>query len=235
MAEKKLTMYAAKALGLADIFKAVFAEGLQGPVRYRVELAEPDGPSTGGGKLAMQHVKLIPDGGGSTIVIGTAALVDRTVELRTFGYLAAQHAQRFGKGAHLPVDTERYKALVKQMQLFFTDQGMTVVMLETPKVAEPEVEITESSSVPPVVWVLLGVIAIGLLAVGGFFLAKTLSPLTPARPIAWRPRALRDRPPRRGRPIPLPPCRHRRSAHGADRATRRAAGTARGNFLALEA
>jgi hypothetical protein len=133
MAVKKLTMIAAQAVGLAEVFQAVFAEGLQGPVPYKVELSEPDGPSTAGGKLAMQHLKLIPaSGAGPTIVMGSANTVDKTVELRTFHYLSSQHSQRF-KGASLPVNAEKYKDLLKLLQGFFTDRGMTVVMLDAPK------------------------------------------------------------------------------------------------------
>lgn len=148
MAVKKLTMIAAQAVGLAEVFQAVFAEGLQGPVPYKVELSEPDGPSTAGGKLAMQHLKLIPaSGAGPTLVMGSANTVEKAVELRTFHYLASQHSQRF-KGATLPVDPERYKDLVKLLQGFFTDRGMTVVMLDAPKPERNPEELAAPSPAP---------------------------------------------------------------------------------------
>ena len=171
MAVKKFTMFAAQAMGLAEIFQGVFAGGLEGPVHFKVELSAPDGPSTGGGKLALQHIKLIPPDGGSTIVIGSANPVEKQVELRTHGYLANQHAQRF-KGASLPIDPEKYKGLIKQLQFFFTDQGMTVVMVDLPKVAEAPPEPPAASATSPVVWVVLGVIVVLAAAAGAFLALK---------------------------------------------------------------
>ena len=154
MVDKKFTMFAAQAMTLADIFKAVFADGLPGSVHYKVELSAPDGPSTGGGKLALQHVKLIPDGGGATLVMGSANPVEKTAEIRTFPYLADMHRQRF-KGASLPIDPERYKALQKQLQFFFTDQGMTVVMIDVSKPDRPELP-EPAPRTSPLVWLALG-------------------------------------------------------------------------------
>ena len=69
----KYTQVAAQALSLAELFEARFAQGVAGPVPFRIELAAPDGPSTAGGKQALQHIKLVPLGGGPTIVIGSAS------------------------------------------------------------------------------------------------------------------------------------------------------------------
>src|SRR5438105_4208852 len=71
------TQFAMRALGLAERFAQVCgAHGLDGDgVTYRLELAAPEGPSTGGGKQAVQHVKLVPNRG-TTIVIGQANQVE---------------------------------------------------------------------------------------------------------------------------------------------------------------
>ncbi|RYE91697.1 MAG: hypothetical protein EOO75_08300 [Myxococcales bacterium] len=153
MAVKKLTMVAAQAVSFAELFKVVFADGLAGPVSYRVELSEPDGPSTAGGKLALQHVKLIPADGGPTLIIGSANTVDKTSELRSFSYLSSQHAQRF-KGASLPIDVARYSDLLTSLRTFFHDRGMTVTVLEALPVTAPMPETEPPSS--PLPWVALG-------------------------------------------------------------------------------
>jgi hypothetical protein len=70
--------------------------------------------------------------------MGSANTVEKTVELRTFHYLSSQHSQRF-KGGTLPIDPEKYKDLVKLLQGFFTDRGMTVVMVDAPKPERAEV------------------------------------------------------------------------------------------------
>lgn len=130
MSETKRTAFAMQALGLAELFN--FKVGDQKVGQYRVELSAPDGPSTGGGKQSVQHVKLVPDDGGAVLVAGSADQVGKTAELRTYEYLADLHAQRF-KGAKLPLEKTAYLELVGRMRAFFADQGLHVVMLEVPR------------------------------------------------------------------------------------------------------
>lgn len=121
----RYTQIAAKAHNLAELFKASFAAGLSGHTRYRVELAAPDGPSTAGGRQAVQHIKLVPIDGGVTIVIGSANTTTRRAEIRTYELLAEQHAQRF-KGARVPVDIKGYRELTQMLANFFTSMHMKV-------------------------------------------------------------------------------------------------------------
>jgi hypothetical protein len=114
----KYTQVAAKALSLAELFDARFAQGIGGPVPFRIELATPDGPSTAGGKQALQHIKLIPLGGGPTIVIGSASTTRQTAEIRTFEHVAALWSQRF-HGAPIPLDIRTYRELTQALAGFF--------------------------------------------------------------------------------------------------------------------
>jgi|GEM_PF-1415603 len=173
MAVKKLTMIAQQAIGFAELFKAVFADGLMGPVNYRVEMSEPDGPSTGGGKLAMQHIKLIPADGGPTLVIGSANTVEKTAELRAFPVIAAQHGQRF-KGARLPIDPQKFADLIASLRTFFTDRGMTVSVQETAPVSAPQVEIRPASS--PLPWIVLAAVILALAGAGVLFMVTRQAP-----------------------------------------------------------
>jgi len=133
MAEQKRTQFAMQALGFADVFN--MKVGDQRVSGHRVELSAPDGPSTGGGKQSVQHVKLVPEApGGPVVVAGTADPVEKKAELRSWDYLQQLHAQRF-KGKTVPVDRVQYAALVKRMQAFFADQGLAVVMLEAAPMA----------------------------------------------------------------------------------------------------
>src|SRR6201999_2214911 len=73
MSDAKRTQFAVRAITLAETFNVAMAdERVRGPISYRVELSAPDGMSTAGGKQATQHVKLIPESGGTTIVAGSA-------------------------------------------------------------------------------------------------------------------------------------------------------------------
>ena len=138
MSDPKRTAFAMQALGLAETFNIMLqAERVKGPVTYRVELSAPDGMSTAGGKQATQHVKLIPEGGGTTIVAGSANGVDKVAELRTFEHLKLLHAQRF-KGAEIPLNRVQYNELLEKLKSFFAQQGhCTVRMAELPRDAAP--------------------------------------------------------------------------------------------------
>jgi translation initiation factor IF-2 len=120
------THFAIKALTLADTFNVMLKEErVRGPITYRVELSAPDGPSTAGGKQATQHVKLVPEGGGATVVAGSANQAESWAELRTFEHLQILHAQRF-HGAEVPVNRVQYNELLGKLQAFFNERGLHV-------------------------------------------------------------------------------------------------------------
>jgi len=123
------TIFAGQALGLTALFQVGFGKKrLEGRVSYTPELSAPDGESTGGGKQALQHVKLVPDSG-ATLVIGSANVVDKSCELRTFRHMDEVHRQRF-KGRPFPADPAKYDQLIEELRGFFTGQHFTVSMHE---------------------------------------------------------------------------------------------------------
>lgn len=126
MNQPKHTVVAGQAIGLAELFKFTVGKNkLEGPVSYSAELSAPDGPSTAGGKQALQHLKLVSEGGGSALVIGSANLVEKQAELRTFEHVDEAHRQRF-KGAPFPVDMIKYNTLQGQIRKFFSDRDFTI-------------------------------------------------------------------------------------------------------------
>jgi hypothetical protein len=128
-AKYKYTLVAQKAVSLAELFSSQFEKGLDGPVRFRVELAAPDGPSTAGGKQALQHIKLLPEAGGPAIVVGSANAPKMAAEIRTYEHIAELYSQRF-HGAPIPVDVTRYYELGQAIATFFRSMGMQVTFLE---------------------------------------------------------------------------------------------------------
>src|SRR3954464_9199544 len=114
-------MGAMQAMDFATLFNVNFAAGLAGPVHCRIELTTPVGPSTGGGKQALQHLRLLPADGSSAIVIGTTNQVTKRTEIRSLRLLRDLHAQRF-KGAALPVEDAAYQDLLQRFQRFFSVQ-----------------------------------------------------------------------------------------------------------------
>ncbi len=131
MSEQKHTQFAMQALGFADLFNIKIGD--QKVKGHRVEMSAPDGPSTGGGKQSVQHVKLIAeDGSGAVIVAGSANQMEKSAEVRTYEYLADLHAKRF-KGARIPLDKPAYNLLVARMKTFFAEQNLAVTMLDAPR------------------------------------------------------------------------------------------------------
>jgi hypothetical protein len=132
MSVPKHTIFASQALGLAAMFQALTSKHrLGGSPAYLPQLAAPDGPSTAGGKQALQHVSLIPEGGGDTIVIGNANTVEKRAELRSYRHVGHTYSQRW-RGAQLPFDPDSYDELLKQIQAFFSSQSFTVTVLDLP-------------------------------------------------------------------------------------------------------
>jgi len=166
---RQFTAVAGKATEFAKLFNATFAAGIEAPARYRVDLTAPAGPSTAGGKQALQHILLVPrDGGGTAMVVGGVNQADMTAEIRTFRHLAEIHATRF-KGARVPVDVNVYRELTRTMHAFFVAQGMSVVMVdvsEAPRSSMPPPVAASPSQTP---WIIAGVamafaMGLGLLA-----------------------------------------------------------------------
>jgi hypothetical protein len=149
------TQFAMKALDLSEIFKSVVGAepvlGADGDA-FTVELSAPDGPSTGGGKQSVQHIKLVRTG--LTIVVGSADQVDRSVELRSFEYVSQLHAQRY-KGAALPVDRASYDAYVKRARTFFSSQQLSVVLKDAAPQQESPAKGGGSSSMGLIIGAIL--------------------------------------------------------------------------------
>jgi hypothetical protein len=163
MSDPKRTAFAMQALSLAETFNIMLqAERVKGPVTYRVELSAPEGMSTAGGKQATQHVKLIPEGGGNTIVAGSANQAEKWAELRTFEHLKVLHAQRF-KGAEIPLNRVQYNELLEKVKHFFAQQGTCAVRIaEMPRDAGGAAASTAKSGASGTL--VMGIILVAALA-----------------------------------------------------------------------
>jgi hypothetical protein len=162
MPEEKRTQFAMAALGFADLFKvAIGSHKLPGPVPYVVELAAPEGPSTGGGKQGVLHIKLTPEVGGAVTVAGWANPFERTAELRSFDHIATAHAMRF-HGQQIPLDRAQYDALFARMHKFLAEQGLQVsVQAGPPKPSgSMQAQAAPSSSSIGLVIAILAIVAV---------------------------------------------------------------------------
>ncbi|MBI5481223.1 MAG: hypothetical protein HY906_20360 [Deltaproteobacteria bacterium] len=174
MPEEKRTQFAMAALGFADLFKVqIGSYKLPGPVPYTVELAAPEGPSTGGGKQGVLHIKLTPEVGGPVTVAGWANPFERTAELRPFDHLAQAHAMRF-HGQQIPLDRPQYDALFARMHQFLAEQGLQVSVVAgppRPSGAMPAQAAPSSSSIGLII-AILAIVAV-ILGIGVFLFLRS--------------------------------------------------------------
>jgi hypothetical protein len=119
MEDGKFTVYAGKSVALAEVFKyTVGKEPILGPVICRLELSAPTEESTDGGRLAMQHMSIVPEGGGPTVVIGTAYQLDRLAEMRPYASVADTYKKRF-RTSSFPVTPNQYDEMARRLKGFF--------------------------------------------------------------------------------------------------------------------
>jgi hypothetical protein len=144
MDQSKQTMFGGKAVAMADVFKyTVGKDRLEGSVNYTVQMAAPEGESTGGGLAAMQHIALVPEGGGPSVVIGSANQATGRAELRTYAVVAEAYRNRF-KGTAFPTVRWKYDDLLKKLRGVLDGQNLQVTVVDAPR------RVFLDSGVPPV-------------------------------------------------------------------------------------
>jgi hypothetical protein len=137
------TQFATEAVNLSEIFRLLIGSTpVRGPVTFHVEMSAPEGPSTGGGVQSVQHLKLLPNDGGTTLVCGWADQKAETCELRTLDCLDAQHHERFKKSqlAAPPAPSARldrlhYGQLVERLRSFFAERDFRVTIIDAAEVS----------------------------------------------------------------------------------------------------
>jgi hypothetical protein len=119
MPDGNFTMYAGKSVALAEVFKYTTGkEPIIGPVICGLELSAPSEESTDGGRLAVQHVSIVPEGGGPAVVVGTAYQRDLKFEMRTFANVADAYRKRF-RTSDFPVTEKQFDEIVRRLKAFF--------------------------------------------------------------------------------------------------------------------
>lgn len=125
------TQFSIQASTLADSYRETVGRLRVAPADYGPDMTAPDGPSTGGGVQAMQHLRLVaPDASMPTILVGHANQRDRTAEIRTWEHIDALHRERFKQ--EVPIDPASYQEFVQSAQGFLTACGMRVTVVPTP-------------------------------------------------------------------------------------------------------
>jgi hypothetical protein len=110
------TQVANQAASLAESVTDGFAGFHIGAGDYVVELSAPAGPSTGGGKQARQHLRLVPRRKGYAVVVaGMVDPVTSYAEIRTFEHVAILHELRFGRP--LEINFDEYEDFLRKLDI----------------------------------------------------------------------------------------------------------------------
>jgi hypothetical protein len=125
------TQYSVQASDFADSYRATMGRLRVGPHGYVPDVTAPEGPSTGGGVQALQHLRLVPPQPNlPTLVVGSVNGRDRQAELRTLEHVDAICRERFKQGA--PLDPGQYAAFLQSAQGFLNACGMRVAYTGPP-------------------------------------------------------------------------------------------------------
>jgi hypothetical protein len=173
------TQFSVQATDLAETFRTTVGRVKVGPHGFVPDMTAPDGPSTGGGVQAMQHLRLIPPQSNMpTLVVGHLNQRDGTAELRTLEYVDAISRERFKQGA--PLDPGQYAHFLQSAQTFLGACGLQVTYAGPPADLVARQLAPTPSMLPPkgrggmAVAILGAVFLVGILAaaLGWFFFKR---------------------------------------------------------------
>jgi hypothetical protein len=173
------TQFSVRATDLAESFRSTLGRLRVGPHGFTPDMTAPEGPSTGGGVQAMQHLRLLPPQPNMpTLVVGSLNQREQTAELRTLEYVDAISRERFKQGA--PLDPAQYAQFLQSAQGFLAACGMKIVYAGPPADLLARLMAPTPSMTPPksggamVVGILGAILLVGLLAgaLAWFYLRK---------------------------------------------------------------
>lgn len=139
------TFHALQASDLASAMNEAMKKIRIAPGDYGPELTAPEGPSTGGGVQAMQHLRLVSsDASQPALVVGHANHAAKSAELRTFEYVEAVHRERFQRPP--AIERAQYDDFLHFAQTLFTSLHLQTTVVGPPASLAPA---RPASIVPP--------------------------------------------------------------------------------------
>ena len=148
MEDGKFTMYAGKSVALAEVFKfTVGKELFVGPTVCRLELSAPSEESTDGGRLAIQHVSIVPESGGPTTVMATAYQVEQRAEGRQYEVVAETYRKRFHTST-FPISPGQFDEMTRKLKDFFKQFGFKFEIPALPEM-RPSAALPRSTAPAP--------------------------------------------------------------------------------------
>lgn len=166
------TQVANQAANLAQTVSEGFAGFHMGAGDYVVELMAPEGPSTGGGRAARQHLRLVPRRRGyPTIVVGAVDPVTSTGEVRTFDHVALLHELRFRRP--LEINADEFGAFLRKVDIVMAVARVRIQRVPPTPDIIAERRAQSKISIPALVTFVVVLVLVAILA---FRIARTLHP-----------------------------------------------------------
>jgi hypothetical protein len=126
------TRLARKFVSLADTMNEAFNGFAIGAGAWNVELTVPQGMSTGGGKQALQHVRLVPRRPGYNVfVAATVNQVERRADLRDFDHVAIMHEVRHR--AALEISPQEWEQFLRKAEVVLNGAGIQSMRTPPPR------------------------------------------------------------------------------------------------------
>ena len=156
------TQYAQQAIEFTDIFKFRFQAKSIGIRKPRsLELSEPDGLSTAGGRLARQNLVLVAESAAvSPIVLGWVDPPNQKAELRSYQMLSRHFEARHGRT--LDLELAEYERLENDLRDFFRKQKIDLARVDAPVPAPKLVPEPASQGAPDTTASLLVMLGVGV-------------------------------------------------------------------------
>jgi hypothetical protein len=126
------TRLARKFVSLADTMNEAFNGFAIGAGAWNVELTVPQGMSTGGGKQALQHIRLVPRRPGYNVfVAGTVNQVERRADLRDFDHVAIMHEVRHRSA--LEISPQEWEQFLRKAEVVLNGAGIQSMRTPPPR------------------------------------------------------------------------------------------------------
>lgn len=126
------TRLAKKFVSLADDVNEEFKDFSIGAGAWAVELTAPQGMSTGGGKQALQHLRMRARRPGYSVLVGgTVNQVEKVAELRDYAHMCMMHEVRFRK--RLEITENEWEQFLRKCEVVLREAEVQCERVGPPK------------------------------------------------------------------------------------------------------
>jgi hypothetical protein len=126
------TRLAKKFVSLADDVNEEFSEFAIGAGAGGVGLTAPQGMSTGGGKQALQHLRMRPRRAGYSVLVGgTVNQLEKSAELRDYEHICIMHESRFRK--RLEITENEWEQFLRKAEVVLREAEVQCERVGPPK------------------------------------------------------------------------------------------------------